>query len=116
VSRIAAVVIALSPSLLLQQKYINSHPIIFPVYNFQRKTVQAASDIVGIIGKSSFQEVNGNDIMRRVTADQVRTLSEHFPEVEPGCLLNGTAPKRLQDVWDVSAAGQKHVSTKRWVY
>lgn len=75
-----------------------------------------ASDIVGIVGKTSFQQVNGNDIMRRVTASEVRTLSEQFPEVERGCLLDGSAPQRLQDVWNVSGAGKQHVSTKRWVY
>lgn len=76
----------------------------------------AASDIVGIIGKQSFQDENRSDIMRRVSVTKVRTLSEQFPEVEPGCLLKGTAPQRLQDVWNASAATGKQVSTTRWIY
>lgn len=62
------------------------------------------------------QDVSGNDIMRRIRTNEVRTLSEHFPEVEPGCLLDKSAPKRMQEVWDAGVAGSTHVSTKRWIY
>lgn len=86
------------------------------MFNYHRKTVQAAVDLVGIIGKSSFQDVNGNDIMRRVTANEVRTLSEHFPDVEHGSLLNGTASPRLQSIWDGSGSANRHVSSQRWIY
>jgi hypothetical protein len=84
------------------------------VYNYHRRTLDAASDIVGIMGKESFAEVTGNDIMRRVQAHTVVTLSEQFSEVEPGSLLDGTASRRIQDIWD--AAGTRYVSTKRWIY
>jgi hypothetical protein len=84
------------------------------VYHYHRRTLDAASDIVGIMGKESFAEVTGNDIMRRVQAHTVVTLSEQFSEVEPGTLLDGTASRRIQDIWD--AAGKRHVSTKRWIY
>jgi hypothetical protein len=93
------------------------------VYNFHRKTVQAASDIVGIIGKYSFTEVNGDDIMRRVTANEVRTLTEHFPSVEYGSLTLGTAPPKLQRIWNevsiVHDSGKKESkkkSAKGWIY
>jgi hypothetical protein len=56
--------------------------------------------------------------MRRVTANEVRTLSEQFPMVEPGCLLAGTAPERLQNIWNDAGTGsvQKHSSSKYWIY
>lgn len=72
---------------------------------------------MGILGKHSFQELSGNDIMRRVTANEVRTLSEHFPAVEPGCLLSGTAPSRLQKIWDQVGHPEPVVSaSKHWIY
>ena len=89
----------------------------FPaVLNYHRKTVQAAADIVGILGKQSFAEVNGDDIMRRVTANEVKTLSEQFPTVENGCLLSGTAPTRLQNIWNDLSNGQERKLRKSWIY
>ena len=78
--------------------------------------MQAAADIVGILGKQSFREVNGDDIMRRVTANEVKTLSEQFPTVQNGCLLSGTAPPRLQSIWNELSDGQKHKKAKCWIY
>ena len=79
------------------------------VYHFHAKTVESASDIVGIIGQTKFSELSPKDIMRRVRQGEVRTLYECFPVVEPGCLLDGTAPERLQYLWD------KKIS-QRWIY
>jgi hypothetical protein len=78
--------------------------------------VQAAADIVGILGKQSFHEVNGDDIMRRVTASEVKTLSEQFPTVQTGCLLSGTAPPRLQSIWDELSNGPERKNAKCWIY
>jgi len=76
--------------------------------------VESASGIVGTMGKMSFQDVSSSDIMRRVSANEVRTLSEKFPKVEAGCLLDGTAPKRLRDVWDTGVGVQS--APKHWIY
>jgi glutamate synthase domain-containing protein 2 len=108
-----------SGSPLLHSSY---HALLFApahlVFNYHNKTVQAASDIVGILGKHSFQELSGNDIMRRVTANEVRTLSEHFPTVEPGCLLSGMAPPRLQKIWDEvgNQEGRLVSTSNHWIY
>lgn len=79
------------------------------VYNFHRKTVEAASDIVGIMGKTRFADISSDDIMRR-HRHEVRTLSELFPPVEEGCLLHGEGPERLQDIWNGK------VGSRRWIY
>jgi hypothetical protein len=81
--------------------HVDSQTLFFwlTVYNFQQKTVHVAAEIVGIMGKTKFIDVTGDDIMRRISAEQVRTLSELFPEVPSGCLLEGTAPPRLQETW-----------------
>jgi hypothetical protein len=59
------------------------------------------------------------DNMRRVKHGQVRTFSEHFPEVEPGCLIAGTGQERLQRIWDSclkdTPVSQRH-NRKRWLY
>lgn len=83
-------------------------------YFFHKKTVQAASDIVGIMGYDAFNQVTANDIMRRLHDNKVRTLSEHFPEVEPGSLLTGKASIRMQAVWDYCKT--ENVVTRRWIY
>jgi hypothetical protein len=85
------------------------------VYHYHRRTLDAASDIVGIMGKESFAEVTGNDIMRRVQAHTVLTLSDQFAEVEPRSFLDGTAPPRMQDIWD-AAGTERYVSAKHWIY
>jgi hypothetical protein len=84
------------------------------VYHFHDKTVTAAAGIAGVMGYDTIPSVTGNDVMRRVTADKVRTLSEIFPEVEPGSLLRSEAPERLQSAWD--EAGSNGANSKHWIY
>jgi len=84
------------------------------VYNFHKRTVHSACEIVGILGEDNFADLSPSDIMRRVRTNEVRTLSELFPEVQPGSLLDGTGPPRLQTVWE--RGGSKDVSTKSWIY
>jgi glutamate synthase domain-containing protein 2 len=71
------------------------------VFNFQSKTVKTACEIVGAIGLGSIGELNPQYIMRRVSANQALTLDEIFPRIEPGCLLKGTGPRKIQQLWDI---------------
>jgi len=97
------------------------------VYHFHKKTVHAASEIVGTIGRESFDQISSGDIMKRVRQGKVQTLSEYLPEVEPGCLLTGSGPIRLQQVWDSvpddevvlvdgTSSSRRSSSPKRWIY
>jgi len=88
------------------------------VANYHSKTVHAAQEMVGILGKSSFGALQPDDIMRRVAADKVVTLAEQFPGAERGCLLDGKGPERLQQLWDSTAAAAMNVKSlsKRWIY
>ncbi len=70
------------------------------VFNYHSKTVQSALDIIGAIGCESIDELSCDKIMRRVRSNEVQTLSDHFPVVDPGCLLENSAPPRLQNIWD----------------
>ncbi|KAL3794116.1 hypothetical protein ACHAW5_008752, partial [Stephanodiscus triporus] len=98
------------------------------VYNFHRKTMDAAAEIVGTIGHDRFSDVsdmtNGrpravplaaSDIMRRITEGEVKTLEDYLPSVEPESLLRGCGPRNLQEIWDGTATGAKR-SAIRWIY
>lgn len=87
---------------------------VIAVYNFHKGTLQSACEIAGILGKDTFADLSPSDIMRRVSTNEVRTLSELFPEVEPGCLLDGSGPQRLQTVWEHGSS--KEVSSRSWIY
>ncbi|CAM9172514.1 unnamed protein product, partial [Heterosigma akashiwo] len=69
-------------------------------YNYHRLTVQSAVEIAGAMGVISIDDLSSDDIMRRVRSNEVRTLSEHFPMVAPGSLIDGEAPPKLQSVWN----------------
>jgi glutamate synthase domain-containing protein 2 len=121
------------------------------VYNFHRKTMDAAAEIVGTIGHDRFSDLSGecvfcyfpemhgsyfvflemivsgrtlshqiplataNDIMRRISDVEVKTLEDYLPSVEPESLLKGCAPRNLQKIWDGTATGAKR-SEIRWIY
>lgn len=85
------------------------------VYHYHSRTVNAASEIVGIMGYTSFSDVQAHDVMRRMD-NRVLSLSEYFPEVEPGCLVEGTGPSRLQAVWDGCTYDTMMDSRRRWIY
>ena len=84
------------------------------VYNFHKRTLHSASEIVGVLGKNKFSDVLPSDIMRRVKRNEVRTLSEIYPDIQPGCLLGGDGPQRLQALWDTGGAND--VASSRWIY
>jgi len=83
------------------------------VYNFHKRTVGSALDIIGAMGHEHVDQVSSDDIQRR-GGNEVRTLNERFPGVEPNSLLEGNAPERLQQVWDECSS--RKPSTKRWIY
>ena len=66
------------------------------------------------MGKQKFADLVPSDVMRRVSGTEVRSLSELFLEVEAGCLLDGSAPDRLQAVWERGVS--EGVSGKSWIY
>lgn len=87
------------------------------VYHFHRKTVEASAEIAAIVGYDSLQAIKPNDIMKRISAEKVRTLEELFPHVDDGSLLTGTCSnKRLQQLWDEVQDKNKTVYEARWIY
>ncbi len=70
------------------------------VYNYHNKTVKSALDIIGAMGCETLGDIKPIKIMRRTRPNEVKSFAEHFPNVEPGCLLNGSGPERLQSLWN----------------
>jgi hypothetical protein len=85
------------------------------VYHYHLRMVKAASKTVGIMGYTSFADVKANDIMHCVN-NKVCTLSECFPGVELGCLLEGVGPTRLQEVWDRCSRVDNVIINQRWIH
>ena len=73
----------------------------------------SALNIIGAMGYEHVYQVSSDDIQRR-GGNEVRTLSERIPGVEPNSLLEGNAPERLQQVWDERSS--RKPSYKRWIY
>jgi glutamate synthase domain-containing protein 2 len=69
------------------------------VYQFQNKTLEAASEIIGSIGLNSPQQLRREHLFKRISADTVMHYGQLFPYVSSGSLLDGSAPTRLLDVW-----------------
>ena len=56
-----------------------------------------------------------DDIMRRVSEGEVKTLADHLPNVDAGCLILGNGPKNLQELWD--DAGKSDPQRRRhWIF
>ena len=67
-----------------------------------RATVEAALELVGVGGLEGPEELRRYHVLRRIDAWQVRNLEELYPPVEPGALLRGEGPARLQRFWGVA--------------
>jgi len=70
------------------------------VRKFQHKTLESAFDLVGSIGLDNPIDLTRDHIYKRVEANKVFSYSQLYPEVEPSCLFNSTAPPYLQKIWE----------------
>jgi glutamate synthase domain-containing protein 2 len=66
------------------------------VYNFHRKTVHAAVDIMSSAGISTPSELNRTHIFRRVNQQQVKRYDKIFALMQPNCFIDGKIPKRYE--------------------
>jgi glutamate synthase domain-containing protein 2 len=63
------------------------------VHNFHRHTLQALKELVQASGLQHPNEITANHIVRRVTGDRVKLLSNHLEFVTPGALLDAITGK-----------------------
>jgi glutamate synthase domain-containing protein 2 len=73
------------------------------VFQFHRKTVHAAVDILSSAGLSSPTEANRTHIFRRVNQQEIKRYDQIFPLLTSGCMINDNIPKIYQlDVAEAS--------------
>jgi hypothetical protein len=60
------------------------------VASYQRKTVEAALDIIGAIGLESCEAVERNHVMKRVSISQAKSFAELYPLPARGSLVDGS--------------------------
>src|SRR5579859_715731 len=70
------------------------------VYNFHRLTLRGLSDMLAAAGLEHPDEVKPHLLARRVSATEIKLFSELHTFLEPGSLLDGSAPSGLYaDHW-----------------
>lgn len=69
------------------------------VQTYHAKTIQSAAELIGALGISNPSMITPDLIQVRVSHTKVKRLSEIYPSVPIGSLLDGTAPQSFMDVW-----------------
>jgi glutamate synthase domain-containing protein 2 len=82
------------------QRALNVDDKAVRVHNFHRNTVKAVAEMIASIGLDHPSQLGPAHIFRRVSEMRVARLDQVFPPLEPGALLNGTAPELFQHFWD----------------
>lgn len=70
------------------------------VARYQGETVKAAMELIASAGLHHPDEVTREAVSMRIDKINVRTFAELYPEVKPGCMLEGhTVPDRFFHAW-----------------
>ncbi len=78
------------------------------VYQYQHATVEAAMELVGVAGLSSPDYLRRYHLMRRLSHSEVSELSIVYPRLRGGSLLDGSAPDRMNELWQVAGERLAH--------
>ena len=71
---------------------------------FHASTLKALAELVAAAGASHPSEIKAAQIMRRLTRGNVDSLAEVYPALRPGQILDGAAPARYRDAWEIADA------------
>jgi glutamate synthase domain-containing protein 2 len=74
------------------------------VFNFQRATIEALAELVGAAGLDHPTEFSPAHFSRRVSAHEVKSFAELYPQLQPGELLAGSGDKRYEIPWAMASA------------
>lgn len=69
------------------------------VARFHRETVHSFLELLAACGFTNPSDLRPWNIQRRVSPTQVLHFGDIYEYIEPGCLLNGTAPEDLSHLW-----------------
>lgn len=75
------------------------------VANYQSSQVYHLKKMMAAAGITSIQDISAEDIFRRISHTEVKSLDEIYPVLEQGCLLyEETVPKSWQKYWRAANA------------
>ncbi|MEO5501888.1 MAG: FMN-binding glutamate synthase family protein [Ginsengibacter sp.] len=66
------------------------------VANYQEETVKSFVELLGAAGMDDATALTRSHIYRRVFMNEVRTLEDIYPSLEPGCMLNHHIPEKYK--------------------
>ncbi len=73
------------------------------VASFHRATVENLTELLGVAGLSSLDELQPKHINRRVQGTEIKTYEQLYPRISPKCLLHDeTVPVDWRDDWNAA--------------
>jgi len=76
----------------------------YRVASFHDKTVESVLELCGAAGLETPVDLRRRHIAHRISATEVRTFGETFPQLPERAFLDGTAPESLQAQWEHASA------------
>ncbi len=73
------------------------------VHQFHKNTVHALAEMVAAMGLDHPSQLSPTVVVKRVNHSMVQSFGEIYPHYEVNSLLDGTAPERFQELWDLAA-------------
>ena len=73
------------------------------IHHFHRETVDAMAELIGAAGLKTPWELGPHHILLRTRAGEVRSLDHVYDFVDPGALLEGSAPPWLNRAWRLAS-------------
>ncbi len=80
------------------------------VHHFHRNTVGAVAELIAAAGLDHPSGLGPDRMFKRVAESEVKRFDEIYPLIEPGQLLEGSAPARFQHVWDAASTERFHTA------
>ena len=75
------------------------------VASFHRATVENVTELLGVAGLDSLDELRPMHINRRVQGTEIKTYEQLYPRISPNCLLHAeTVPADWRDDWNAADA------------
>ena len=74
------------------------------VANYHKNTVRSFRELIGAIGLTNPSDLSPDYVMRRVSDECVKPLSELYHYLQPGELLGEDRPEYFRKYWDLASA------------
>ena len=78
----------------------------FHAFNFHKNTIHSFCEIVGAMGLTNPSQLHPSFIMRRVSSEHAKPISEIHQYLEPGQLLGKNVPELFKKNWEIANTGR----------